>query len=319
MGLFTSKKNLCPVCGEPTPRLFPTKVEGNAICKECSKKIYLPNGKLEQMTLDEFLQYMNFYEENGALRDNFTSTYEYLLPLSSAGIFLDMPNGWFRLKNLKDTLVFESSCLKCFRVLEGENVIFESQGNALRCYESNVPQQIRAMSSEIDEFRIQRQKAEFNEEMEQRRKEEAERRGEDYQARYIYKPYFDNHEPFDSFYIELTLEHPYWNEVREEVYGPSFNREFPSVDAFLYDYDEKKNKLHELALNLMQLICPGAGEINDANCQGQEGICVTREVMQDASTKVDAIEEIKKYKELMDAGIITEEEFVIKKRQLMGI
>jgi len=33
----------------------------------------------------------------------------------------------------------------------------------------------------------------------------------------------------------------------------------------------------------------------------------------------DAVAEIKKYKELLDAGIITEEEFSAKKRQLLGI
>ena len=38
-----------------------------------------------------------------------------------------------------------------------------------------------------------------------------------------------------------------------------------------------------------------------------------------AAPTVDAVTEIKKYKELLDAGIITEEEFTTKKRQLMGI
>ena len=35
--------------------------------------------------------------------------------------------------------------------------------------------------------------------------------------------------------------------------------------------------------------------------------------------KINAIEEIKKYKELLDAGILTEEEFAAKKRQLLGL
>ena len=34
---------------------------------------------------------------------------------------------------------------------------------------------------------------------------------------------------------------------------------------------------------------------------------------------VDAVAEIKKYKELLDAGVITEAEFAAKKKQLMGI
>ena len=38
MGLFSNKKKLCPICGNPTPRLLPTKIEGEAICKECDGK-----------------------------------------------------------------------------------------------------------------------------------------------------------------------------------------------------------------------------------------------------------------------------------------
>ena len=40
---------------------------------------------------------------------------------------------------------------------------------------------------------------------------------------------------------------------------------------------------------------------------------------QQASAGVSAAEEIKKFKELLDAGIITEEEFAAKKRQLLGL
>ena len=39
MGLFSNKKKLCPICGNPTPRLLPTKIEGEAICKECDGKV----------------------------------------------------------------------------------------------------------------------------------------------------------------------------------------------------------------------------------------------------------------------------------------
>ena len=38
-----------------------------------------------------------------------------------------------------------------------------------------------------------------------------------------------------------------------------------------------------------------------------------------AATGTSAVEEIKKYKELLDAGVITQEEFSAKKKQLMGI
>ena len=57
MGLFSNNKKPCPICGNATPRLLPTKVEGVPICKECDKKIDLPNGVLDSMTLDDFRRY----------------------------------------------------------------------------------------------------------------------------------------------------------------------------------------------------------------------------------------------------------------------
>ena len=39
MGIFTNDKKGCAICGNATPRLFPTKVEGLHLCKECAAKI----------------------------------------------------------------------------------------------------------------------------------------------------------------------------------------------------------------------------------------------------------------------------------------
>ena len=41
MGLFSNNKKLCPICGNPTPRLLSTKIDGQPICKECDSKIDL--------------------------------------------------------------------------------------------------------------------------------------------------------------------------------------------------------------------------------------------------------------------------------------
>ena len=64
MGLFSNNKKPCPICGNATPRLLPTKVEGVPICKECDKKIDLPNGVLDSMTLDDFRRYIDFSYKN---------------------------------------------------------------------------------------------------------------------------------------------------------------------------------------------------------------------------------------------------------------
>jgi len=74
MGLFSNNKKLCPICGSPTPRLLPTKVEDMPLCKECAGKVDLPDGVLERMSLDQFKKYITYYDENQALRDAFKET-----------------------------------------------------------------------------------------------------------------------------------------------------------------------------------------------------------------------------------------------------
>ena len=73
----------------------------------------------------------------------------------------------------------------------------------------------------------------------------------------------------------------------------------------------KVNALHTLARNLMQLIAPGAPETG-------AGAAQTAAPAQTGGAP-NAVEEPKQYKPLLDAGVITEEEFAAKKRQLLGI
>lgn len=75
------------------------------------------------------------------------------------------------------------------------------------------------------------------------------------------------------------------------------------------NYNRKRGV--EKASNLMQLIAPGAPEIG-------AGAAQTAAPAQTGGAP-NAVEELKQYKSLLDAGVITEEEFSAKKRQLLGI
>ena len=97
MGLFTNNKKLCPICGNPTPRLLASAVEGQNLCKECAAKIDLPDGVLNSMTLDEFREYINCYDANKPLRDSFTETYRYDFGFFKGSLLLDMDHQLLRL------------------------------------------------------------------------------------------------------------------------------------------------------------------------------------------------------------------------------
>ena len=99
MGLFSNKKKLCPICGNPTPRLLPTKIEGEAICKECDAKVDLPAGAINSMSLTDFKQYLAAFEENQVLQQEFHETYRFNIGFWGCTVYVDEEHGLFRMKD----------------------------------------------------------------------------------------------------------------------------------------------------------------------------------------------------------------------------
>ena len=85
--------------------------------------------------------------------------------------------------------------------------------------------------------------------------------------------------------------------------------------SYLRDYDDQFQKIEQLARALMAVAFPGAPEIN-VDEYGTGAAAATRAA---SAAPVAAVAEIKKYKELLDQDLITQEEFAAKKRQLLGI
>lgn len=313
MGLFTNNKKLCPICGNPTPRLLPTKIENQSICKECDKKIDLPNGSERNMTLDDFRQYLTRYEENQSLQSVFHATYRYGT-FAHDSLLLDEEHGLIRLKDTKDSWAIEKKYLRSFRICEDDNPLFESGEGAFKSYESDVPGYAEALRPAIDQFYYEKREYERRERMEELRNanKSEEARREHQRISNLYRPRFEENNLFKGFRLELIFDHPYWTFFEMHRNAPELDADNPSVESFLKEYFEKTEELHTLASRLMKMIDPNAGEI-------RIGAAGAPTVSNAATMQVDAVTEIKKYKELLDQGLITEEEFTSKKRQLMGI
>lgn len=260
MGWFVNKQKTCPVCNSPTPRNFPTKIEGIPVCRECDSKIDLPDGMVDRITLESFRQYLKFYDQNKVLRDIFHETYRMDFEGFDSAIVMDTAEGLFRLKGDTASLVMEASDLKAFRILEDNVPLFEGEGNILRCHSSKVPELVKSMAPQIARFRMQQ---EMYMRLEYRKRE---KNGEREKTSYcISNRGFDAPVPLKHFYVELALIHPYWGGFRGKLDVPGFSRYDPSVDAYLKEYQEKVDKLYALAANLMRFINPDARIIRDAD------------------------------------------------------
>lgn len=318
MGLFSNKKKPCPICGSPTPRLFPTEIEGQPICKACSEQINLPDGTVDTMTLEDFRQYLADFDENRALWPLFRESFHRDFAFSSA-LQLDESHGLLRFKG-NESWVIEKKYLKSFRILEDGSPLFESGSGTLKAYPSDIPRRVRELMPEIHRFRQERAEYDRHEEMEDmrlRNRETDDERRERHRISRMYRPEFRDPELLHEFRVELRFDHRYWPSFENTISAPSFDESAPSGEDYLRQYAEVTTGLHQLALRLMRMLDPSAGETVVDIATEPKTTPQARTVPVVAT--VDTAAEIKKYKELLDMGALTEEEFSAKKRQLLGL
>jgi len=298
MGLF-GRKEACPICGGTVKGLLPTKVEGQALCKECSKSIDLPDGALYNMTLADYRDYLVFRQQNEYLRSQFNPTQDVNLGFFNDSYHFDIPNRLMCRNDSSWVTIFEGREIKTFVIREDDCILYEGSAEGLKCYTSSVPQLVDDLRPMINQAR-----------MYQRMDQAAERRGEE-------TPYYDIEVPipFEKFFIEIHFDHPYWPVMTSEKNGPTFGST-PSANDYLQEYNEQVATMELLARGLMAVAFPDAPELQVD--PGMEYPVVDRGTATSAES-MDIVDEIQRYKALLDQGILTEEEFTAKKRQLLGI
>lgn len=321
MGLFGKNKKMCPNCGKPAAWFLATKVEGQPLCDDCaSKGSKVPIGLAENLTLEELREFLVLYDENEPLRNTFQETYQHGFGFLGGCISMDIPNRLFRLDRAKESYVFEASNLLRFRVTEDWTPLFQGTKDELICYQSTILDRVENMGDELNRYRMEQRQYEQMKQMDEMLKKQAEERGETYISEYIPSPDVDRLKPFEKFHLELELDRPYMKKNMAEytVSAPGFYSNDPSISSYRHDYEQKVADLREVVDQLMALLNPDAPERQEA-AQQAPGAAPVAAVAATPAAPADPVAEIQRYKALMDSGVITEEEFTAKKRQLLGI
>ena len=293
MGLFT-KKDPCAICGGKVSGLFPWKIGGHLVCNECHGQVDLPNGVENNMTLEDFQAYRQFREENSQLKAQFQISEQVDFGWLDTKFLFDYSNRLLCMDKNLNTTIFAGQQVKSFIIREDTTPVFEGSAAGLQRYPSMVPDRVFAMAPQINHFRMQRDMERMRDRMDGDRDDRP-------------RPYFDIPEPFRNFNVEIYFDHPYWNVFTADMSGPTFNNEFPDADDYMREYGERFVTMERLAMALMEVAFPGGA---------QQPV---QEAVVNAAGQVDAVTEIQRFKALLDQGIITEEEFTAKKRQLLGI
>ncbi len=321
MGLFSSKKNLCPVCGESTPRLFPTKVDGEPLCKECASKIELPQGALEKMDLNAFKQYLEYYDANEPLRQKFNAEYRFDVDGWSDELNIDLTHGLIRLTDRTAGIVFEASKVRSFRVMEDTRPLYEGSPAGLKCYDSEVPERLERIQPMIQQYQMEKREYDRMRQMQEMMDRRDGKDDDNTYRPYLREPSFNVPMPVEKYFVTVKLDDPYWPVFKGEFKGPDFGFFGPDVGHFLKKYEEKMHSFEEMANNMMRLIAPSA-PVTRGGAAAMAGMAQPTPAPTPApaaAEAVDVVAELRKYKELVDMGVLTEEEFAAKKRQLLGI
>jgi len=280
MALF-GKKDPCAICGGKVKGLLPFKLEGQYICSDCHGFVDLPDGATKHMSVADFRNYMSFREENAKLKEQFQTTQQIDFGLFDTKFMFDTGKRLLCMDKHLNKTIFEGHHIKSFVIMEDSRPIFEGDANGLRCHESFVPQQVTALSPLINSINLRNNMNNVLNRDDQNR------------------PQTDIKEPFEKFNVEIRFEHPYWDIFTADMGGPRFDNERPSISDYLHEYGENLQTMEQLANALMEIAFPNASSA--------------------AAAQIDPVEELQRYKDLMDQGVITEEEFTAKKRQLLGI
>lgn len=301
MGLF-SKKPPCPICGGKISWFLPTKIEGEYICDSCSSKIDMQDDRRAELTMQKFRDYLAFYDQYQPLRDKFVVSERVDFGAFDTKIIFDFENRLFCMSSNPDKTIFEGKHLKSFVVKEDSSPLFEGSAAGIIRYTSSVPDHAMALTPLISQFMVSKQLARTMDKL------------DDGKVDHTNEPTFDVAEPFRKFNVELHFDHPYWSFIKCDMDGPRFDMHNPDVNDYIRDYQRCIEELEKMVGGFSMVAFPNAP---------QQRVGLGQKVASTAGaaavSSTDPIEEIKKYKALMEEGIISQQEFDAKKKQLLGI
>lgn len=317
MGLFGKKdkdkekeRGSCAICGGMLPR-FTFKVDGQEVCDACYGIVDLPKEILNNITLDGFKEYMVFRDRNNMLRQQFQITRKVDFGWFSEKIMFDEHSRLLCMDKKLKKVIYEGCQVRSFEIREDDALLFSGSAEGLVRYTSTVPDRVRAMAPKIEQLRMQ---LEMKREMERMLEE---RRNETGSSGSYSMPTVNVPVVFRKFIVEIHIDHPYWPlDFKAEKKAPGFSDTEPDIDNYLADYNEAVQFVEGIVQGLMAVAFPDAPERTVAPAStvtaGSGGVSAPGVV-------VDTVEELQRLKELMDKGILTEEEFTAKKRQMLGI
>ena len=348
MGLFSSGKS-CPICGGETPRLFPTKVQGLPLCKECAGKISMESSMLKSLTIDGLWDHMDYRTANAETFASFMDTEVY--GMGGDKLHIDGEKGLFYIAagNAVNPPIFKCSELKSFNLIEDGRTI--AQGNALgfNATDSSIytyrspprkykdvtvtkPAASAPVQAPKDNMLSHGVNGMANRPSAGHMSPAAANGGRpgSQTVTTIEREEETPSRPIGSLRFTITLENPYWKNKEYQISLPYLNS-YNAIPDWINDYKVLVAAAMDTCMALSRMMgfvspeekaraakekADAIAAIHNAETAAKEAEAAAKEAK--ATDMAAAVEMIKKWKELLDMGAITQEEFDKKKAEILG-
>lgn len=282
MGLFSNNKKPCPVCGNSTPRVFPTKIEGDPICSDCAGQISMENRIKNNLTLEQLKEHFEYRKQNEEKHKSFTDSV--VLPVGMTALHVDIEKKlWFiplyMLGNIKNAPIFAFDELVEFSLME-DNMAVERGNEREYVTLPSVLSGAGAMGFANALNSIAHTLNHLN------GKEDNNSNDND-----------NTRAPIQDIELKIVVSNKYWQNFEVGIGAPALHDN--NMNRFIREYNEKRAITSVVTQELMKFF-PKSSNIS--------GVDINNEV-----------DQIKKFKELLDGGIINQDEFDKKKKQILGL
>lgn len=336
MGIFTNDKKGCPICGNATPRLFPTKVEGLPLCKECAAKINMESSMLKNLTINELWDHLDYRKANsetfGAFTDNETHG------MGNFVLHMDTDKRLFYIADgsPSNPALFKFEELVSFNLMEDGRTVIQCNANN---YSEGVSSIENYKLPPLKPFvkpsaMVTKPAAAATDKQPGRTSMAASSSSSSAQTEE--KPKAPD-KPIDSLKLNVTLNNPYW---KSKVYNVSLRSLETEEDIRPWVNDYKNTfaaavdtceamagimgvKTGKQMMNAIKEKAEAILAVQEAETAAKEAEAAAQAA--EAAAKIAkaaddnaAVEMLKKWKELLDMGAITQEEFDAKKKELIG-
>lgn len=246
MSLLNNERILCPNCGNPTPKIFPTKIEGQPICRVCENTISMDDWLKDSLTLDKLRKHLSYREKNLMIHENFNQSRKAGTGLFGRTICINDNRQLWYIKECGNEPIFRFDEVVSYTLLEDRHVIERGSANGVETYPSIV---------------------------------------ENWGMGVIANP------PIHAIWLEIDVQNVYWNHLKLRFNAPCVIDN--NMRRYVIDYQNYLTEIRELTQAISSFFPDLSSEESSSD------------------------NELNIFIDLMNIGVITQDEYIQMKKELL--